>query len=105
MHLLRRVGLVMALLASSTLGGCTLGKPIVGALTAPVLVFSEVPVFFGCDDSSRQVACCLFGAVAVAGALSGLVTGLISDVRFLCGEVDDPFHNWWNPFATSVCCR
>lgn len=105
MYFLRRLGLVIALLASTSLGGCTLGKPIVGALTAPVLVFSEVPVFYTCDDGGRQAACCLFGIVAIAGAMSGLVTGIISDVQFLTGEVDDPLHNWWNPFATSGCNR
>jgi hypothetical protein len=105
MRSLHRLGLVMALLASSLLGGCTLGKPIVGALTAPVLVFSDTPVFLGCNEDAQQAACCLFAAVAIAGAIGGLVTGIISDVQYLTGEVDDPFENWWHPFATSTSSR
>ena len=43
--------------------------------------------------------------MAAVGATGGLVTGIVSDVQVVLGEVENPTNNWWDPFAfnTSAC--
>lgn len=54
----------------------------------------------GCDDGRAVVV--LFGLMSAAGACAGLVTGIVSDVQCLTGDVYDPCRNWWDPFATNT---
>ncbi|MFN0164226.1 MAG: hypothetical protein ACKVQQ_23565 [Burkholderiales bacterium] len=85
-----------AVLAS---GGCTLAKPIVGAVTGPVVVLASVN---GCGCSDWQGFVCLLTVGAAVGAACGVVTGIISDVQALSGAASDPYRNWWNPLATNT---
>lgn len=92
--------LAAVLAISLATGGCTLGKPFVGAVTGPAILLGNTTGNWGCGGDGRALVAVLVGA-AVVGAAAGLVTGMISDVQFLCGRVHDPAHNWWNPFATN----
>jgi len=97
----RRTSLAVALAISLATGGCTLGKPFVGAVTGPVVLLGHSGVnFSGCNDGRALVA--VLCVAAAAGAFAGLVTGAISDVQFLCGYARHPSRNWWNPFATNT---
>ncbi len=93
------LALLLALCGGST--GCTLVKPMVGAVTGPIYAVGAtgVPVGCGCRDGCG-VALYFLGAAAV-GAVAGLVTGVISDVRVLTGHAREPVENWWNPFDTN----
>jgi hypothetical protein len=50
----------------------------------------------GCSGEGVLAALCVVSAV---GCAAGLVTGIVSDVRVLCGHADDPCSNWADPFA------
>lgn len=97
-----RAFLLIAALGAAGLasGGCTLCKPVVGAVTGPVIFLGHSNGdFCGCDG--RALACA-FALAAAAGAGAGFVTGVISDVQWACGRADDPTRNWWDPFATNT---
>ncbi|MBL9076985.1 MAG: hypothetical protein JNL08_05750 [Planctomycetes bacterium] len=90
-------GLCAGVLAT---GGCTLIKPVVGAVTGPVvLAASSNGNFCGCDGRGAVAA---IGVAAAIGALIGLVTGVVSDVQWLSGAAADPTANWWDPFKTNT---
>lgn len=80
---------------------CTLAKPLVCAVTAPVYVLGHGGANVGGGGGGQPL---LYGLVAVSavGAAGGLVTGVISDIHYLCGHTDDPTRNLWHPFATNV---
>ena len=86
-----------ALAFSST--SCTLTKPFVCAITTPAYVIGNGTGNCGCDPRG---AACAFLAVAAVGAAGGLVTGIISDINWIAGNVDDPTRNIGDPFATST---
>ena len=52
--------------------------------------------FSGCNSGEAVV--CAFAMMAAVGAGAGLITGIISDVRVVCGCCEDPTNNWWDPF-------
>lgn len=104
--LLRRC-LLVAVLSVGFLGsGCTLCKPVVGAVTGPVILLGHGTEGWGCgggDPRALTVALLLMAGVSAA---AGLATGIASDVQVLCGAADDPCRNWWDPFATNTsACR
>lgn len=103
MPIVRRVLPVLALMACLGTSGCTLCKPVVGAVTGPIVMLghSNGDFNFGCQGDGRAVLVVLALASAV-GAGAGLVTGIISDVHALCGDAHDPCHNWWDPFKTNT---
>lgn len=80
-------------------GGCTLAKPIVGAVTGPAVILANVNTCY-CGD--WQGAACVLAVGAAIGAACGVVTGIISDVQALTGAATDPCRNWWNPLATNT---
>lgn len=95
--------LALSLVLATGLGssGCTLVKPVVGAVTGPVVMLAATDGHVGCGcDPYAGLA--VLGVGAAIGAVAGLVTGLISDIQWLCGEADDPCRNWWNPVATNT---
>jgi hypothetical protein len=103
-HLL---GLAAALALCVGCGGCTLVKPVVGAFVGPVVMLANSGGdFSGCGCNGEGILCAL-GIMAAVGAGAGLITGIISDVRVVCGCCDDPTNNWWDPFKINdeVCGR
>lgn len=95
----KRLVLATALLAAaSSTTSCTLAKPVVCAVTTPIYVLGNSDAC-GCD---ARGAACAFAVVAAVGAAGGLVTGIISDINVLTGEVADPLHNIHDPFATNL---
>jgi hypothetical protein len=79
-------------------GGCTLCKPIVGAVVGPVLVLGSAGNVGGnCDGRALGAVLCVS---AIAGSACGLVTGIISDVRWIAG-CPEPTRNWHDPFRTN----
>ncbi len=98
----RRSLLVAVFAAGSLASGCTLCKPIVGAVAGPVVLLGSTGGDWscGCHDG-RAVAVVLIVAAGV-GAAAGLVTGIISDVNALSGRAEDPCRNWWHPLATNL---
>lgn len=104
MSSLRRSVALTALFVCSLTSGCTLAKPVVGAVVGPVVVLGGIGSSGGCycrcDDGRALLFLLAFGSAI--GASAGLVTGIISDVQVLCGEAPDPTHNWWNPLATNT---
>lgn len=100
----RRIACTALLLgAALTSGGCTLVKPVVGAVTGPIYAIGhtgELPVDCGCHDGCGAVA--FLAVSAAAGAIGGLVTGVISDIQWLNGVAQDPVRNWYDPFATNT---
>ena len=103
-HLL---GLAAALALCAGCGGCTLVKPVVGAFVGPVVMLANSGGdFSGCGCNGEGILCAL-GIMAAVGAGAGLITGIISDVRVVCGCCDDPTNNWWDPFKINneVCGR
>lgn len=84
-------------------GGCTLVKPVVGAIAGPAVVLSGSDGLFGgcgCGDARGVLA--VLAVTAAAGAAVGLVTGVISDVQWLSGAASDPTANWADPFKTNT---
>ena len=79
-------------------GGCTLVKPLVGAVTGPVIILGN-SADGGCFNGDWRGIGCALASLAVIGAVGGLVTGIVSDVRVLTESAQDPTDNWWDPFA------
>ena len=79
---------------------CTLAKPLVCAVTAPAYVLSHGGANAG-GDSSGGVLCAI-AAISAVGAAGGLVTGVISDIHYICGHAHEPARNIGNPFLTNV---
>ena len=85
------------LLFALALPGCTLVKPIVGAITGPFLALEG-----GGYCGNGEGAVVVLAGLSIFGALGGLVTGIISDVQALTGAAPDPAVNWWHPFRTNT---
>ena len=99
---IRRTAVSALLLAAAlSSGGCTLVKPVVGAVTGPAYVIGETDgaAFHGCYDTCSIAG--FFIVSSAVGAVAGLVTGVISDFRVLAGHSSDPADNWFNPFAVN----
>lgn len=100
----RRLLAFAALFGCALTHGCTLAKPVVGAVVGPVVLLGGIGSNGGCscrcDDGRGLVFLLAFGSAV--GATAGLVTGIISDLQVLCGDAPDPTHNWWNPLATNT---
>jgi len=97
----RAFGLVLALLLLAT-GGCTLVKPVTGAIVGPfVILGGSNGNLCGCGCDGRAVLVAL-AAMSAVGACVGLVTGIISDVQALDGTAEDPTANWWDPLKTNT---
>ncbi len=95
---LRRAASTLALLAAtSSPAACTLGKPLVCAVSAPLYVLGHGGAGAGGDG----LACALL-AISATGAAAGLVTGVISDLNYLTDRTSDPYRNLTNPFATNA---
>jgi hypothetical protein len=101
----RRLG---GLLAAATLcvgcGGCTVVKPIVGAVTGPVIMMGRSDGAWCSTDwigSDWCSVCCGLAMLSAVGAGVGLVTGIVSDIRALTDEAEEPTDNWWDPFAVN----
>ena len=77
---------------------CTLAKPVVCAVTAPIYVLGNSTTC-GCD---ARGALCGLVVISAVGAVGGLVTGIISDINCLTREVDEPYRNLHDPFATNT---
>lgn len=88
-------------LALST-SSCTLVKPVAGAIVGPVVVMGRTGPLGGCGCDDGRAILIFYGAFAAAGAVVGLVTGVISDVQALTGDACDPCRNWYDPFATNT---
>lgn len=85
--------------------GCTLVKPVVGAVTGPVVMLGEGGFGSGCRGDGRGVVA-VFATMSAFGAVGGLVTGLISDVQVLSGAAESsPTDFWWHPFKTNTSCH
>ena len=105
-HLARSLGLVAAMTICIGTGGCTVVKPVIGAaigaVAGPALLLANSNGSFdscGCDGRGVVVVLATSAAIGVVvGAVCGLVTGAISDVRWVGGYCDDPLANWWDPF-------
>ena len=98
-HLIR---CTLLLVLSLGTGGCTLVKPVMGAVTGPIYAIGatgELPLGCRCDDGYGAAAFLIVSSAA--GAVAGLVTGVISDFQVLAGRTDDPTRNWFNPFAVN----
>ena len=89
-------GGLFAVVSFST--SCTLAKPVVCAVTTPIIVLAQPNCFCG---TSRDLGCALV-AVSVVGAAGGLVTGIISDINVLTGKATDATRNLHDPFATNT---
>ena len=102
----RRLLLASSLaLAASTSTSCTLAKPIVCALTAPVYVIGNSgggPHWCSCNCNDARAYAVVVVAICAVGAVGGLVTGIISDINVLRGVAEDPCRNFANPFATNT---
>ncbi len=81
-------------------GGCTLVKPVVGAVVGPAVFFAGSGGSV-CNCDGRGVVAALTVA-AVAGACVGVVTGVASDVQALSGAASNPTAYWWDPFRTNL---
>ncbi len=87
--------------------GCTVCKPIVCAVTAPVLMLGESgPGLFHFHHGSShglEALAMVFGVASVVGIVSGFATGMASDFNVLTGRVDEHHaaRNITNPFQTN----
>ena len=101
----RRLVLAAVATFAPAMGGCTLVKPVVGAVTGPVIMMGHSNGDFGGCGCDGRAFLCVFAVMAAVGATGGLVTGIVSDVQVVFGEVENPTNNWWDPFAfnTSAC--
>jgi hypothetical protein len=97
-HLL---ALAAALALSVGCGGCTVVKPVIGAFSGPVMMLGNSDSWTS-DCGRPETILCALGVMAAIGAGAGLVTGIISDVRYVCGYADDPTNNWWDPFKINI---
>lgn len=98
-----RLVAAFALSAVFVAPGCTLTKPLIGAITGPVVLFANTSgPFGGCGGCDGRAVACTFGLFAAVGAAAGLVTGIISDVQWLAGTADEPSRNWADPFLTNT---
>jgi hypothetical protein len=82
--------------------GCTVCKPVVGAVVGPVMLLGGSVGGGGCCCDDGRAVAVVFLVFAGVGAGAGLVTGIISDVQALAGQAPDPTANWWDPFATNT---
>lgn len=94
----RRLALTAALALAAPAGGCTVCKPVVGALAAPFVVLGPSG-YHGCGCDDGRAALAAFAVIAAAGAVCGLVTGILTDVEIVCGNNPEPLCYWWDPFA------
>jgi hypothetical protein len=100
-----RLGVLGLSLLASSGGGCTLVKPLAGAVVGPVYMVGALGHgggWRGCGCDDGRALCALFTVGAVIGAGAGLVTGVVSDVQAMRGVARDPTANWWDPFATNT---
>lgn len=100
-RLLSPLVLVLAL----TLNSCTIAKPVVCALTTPVLFLSSSPCLpYGCHCRNAEGLAWGFAAVAAVGVVGGLISGFVSDMNLILGHVDrgDACRNLHNPFRTNA---
>ncbi|MBL8733366.1 MAG: hypothetical protein JNN13_13430 [Planctomycetes bacterium] len=98
-----RLVAAFALSAAFVAPGCTLAKPLIGAITGPVVILGNTTgSFSGCGGCDGRAVVGVFGVMAVVGATAGLVTGIISDVQWMTGAADDPSRNWADPFLTNT---
>ncbi|MFK7740812.1 MAG: hypothetical protein AB8H80_10860 [Planctomycetota bacterium] len=96
------------LAASLTAPSCTLAKPFVCAVTTPIYALGNGAGGGGgggwgccqCADG-RAIAIGLL-ALSAVGAVGGLITGIVSDVNYLFGDVPEPARNLHDPFATNT---
>lgn len=103
MAISHRLGLATtALLATSLCSGCTLAKPLVGAVVGPAVMLGNSGGDFGCGCGDGRAFLAVLAAGSAVGAVAGLVTGIVSDVQALTGDVADPCANWWDPFKTNA---
>ena len=96
---LTRSKLLAAMLLCGTASGatsCTIAKPVVCAVTTPIYVLGNSGCY-GCDPRGALCGLLVFSAIGAAG---GFVTGVITDVQYLMGDVDDPFRHLHEPFVT-----
>ena len=101
MPALRCLLMTFVLGAGLPMTGCTVAKPLVGAVTGPIVLLAASNGSF-CSCGDGRAVLYLFVFMAAVGAGGGLVTGIISDVQVLTGAADDPCHNWWEPFRTNT---
>lgn len=103
---LRRLFPALALAAVLGSSGCTLCKPVVGAITGPVVLFGsgagDLHWHGGCGCNDGYAILAVLAVASGVGAVAGLVTGIISDVQALTGEATDPCANWADPFKTNT---
>lgn len=92
--------MVVLLAATAPLGGCTLCKPVVGAVTGPACWLAHGGADFG--HCNREAAAVALAVASAVGAVAGLFTGVASDIHWLSGEAQDPTANWHDPFRTNV---
>ena len=102
MPALRRCVVVAACALALSTSSCTLVKPIAGAIVGPVVVMGHTGPLAGCGCNDGRALLLFYGAFAAAGAVVGLVTGIISDVQVLTGDASEPCRNWFDPFATNT---
>lgn len=88
----------VALLALA--GGCTLVKPVAGVVTGAAIGLAAVGQGGGTGDA--RAALCVVAGFGAVGAVSGLVTGVLSDIHWLTGRSQDPTRNWFDPFCTNL---
>lgn len=96
----------LVLTAGLSSSGCTLCKPVVGAITGPVVMLGNSNGDFGgcgCSCDGGYAVLGVLGVMAGIGAVGGLVTGIISDIQVLTGDAEDPTRNWADPFKTNTC--
>ena len=90
------------------MGGCTLVKPVIGAVVGPVVILAHSNGSVGtggCGCGCEGIVAFLAAGAAI-GAAGGLVPGIIRDVQVLCGTVDIPSRNWWDTFLNNTyACR
>lgn len=102
---MRLVFPALVLTAGLSTSGCTLCKPVVGAITGPVVMLGNSNGDFsgcGCSCNDGYGVVAVLGVMAGIGAVGGLVTGIISDIQVLAGEAEDPTRNWADPFKTNT---
>lgn len=97
-----RVLLAVVCLVLLATGGCTLVKPVVGAVMGPVVILAGSDGYLGGCGCDARGAVAVLAVSSAVGALIGLVTGIISDVQALNGAAHDPTANWWHPLKTNT---